>query len=66
MESEEKELAMKTFVHIMQKTGYLMACIGIGGMDSKTRALPICLIIVGGLLMYGFSHIEIGEKEQQS
>lgn len=52
---------MKTFVHNMQKTGYVMACIGIGGMDSEMRVLPLFLIFAGGLLMYGFSHIEKGE-----
>ena len=44
---------MKVFVHIIQKTGYVIACIGMAGMDSRDRLLPVCLMIAGGLMMYG-------------
>ncbi len=44
---------MKTLVHIIQKTGYVIACIGMAGMDSEDRMLPACLIAAGGLMMYG-------------
>ena len=50
---------MKTFVHIMQKTGYVIACIGMAGMDSKGRLFPICFIALGGLIMYGFTDREV-------
>ncbi len=49
---------MKTFVHIMQKTGYILACIGMAGMDSKDRLFPICFMVLGGLIMYGFTDRE--------
>lgn len=44
---------MKTLVHIIRKTGYVIACIGMAGMDSADRLLPVCLIAAGGLMMYG-------------
>ncbi|MEY8265127.1 hypothetical protein AALA79_01920 [Lachnospiraceae bacterium 64-25] len=44
---------MKAFVYIIQKTGYVIACIGMAGMDSRDRLLPVCLIVAGGLMMYG-------------
>lgn len=55
---------MKVFVHIMRKTGYILACTGMAAMDSKDRLFPICFMVLGGLIMYGFTDREEGVPDE--
>lgn len=49
---------MRVFFFIMQCVGLTMALVGGAAMDEDSKVIPVCMMAVGGLLLFLFLRLE--------